>query len=452
MIEKKLIEEIDILTKYRQQIEDVDPLRPMGRVAQVTGMSIISEGPPEVRIGDLCRIEIVESESYLNCEVVGFRGHNIVLMPLGPLLGVRPSSTVLSTGRPLSMPVSDTLLGRIVDGNGRPLDGKSPVLGGKMRTVDHDPPGPTERIPIEKRVETGVRAIDAMLTIGQGQRIGIFAGTGVGKSTLLGMIARYTRADVNVICLVGERGREVREFVEKDLGKFGLDRSVIFVATSDRSAMEKANCAGLALAAAEYFRDQGKSVNFMMDSLTRYCMALREVGIAAGDQLGPGGYPPNVWFRMSRLAERCGALEKGSITGFFTVLVEADDMTEPVADNARGVLDGHIVLSRRLAQRGHYPAIEITESISRLMDQVVSQAHLADAVRLRSLLAAYRENEELINLGAYARGANPDVDEALEKMEMINAFLRQNIEQGSDFASSTDGLDALVSQAEEEYY
>ena len=452
MIESKLTAEIDVLKKYQNILENVNPLRPMGKVVQVTGMSIISEGPPEVSIGDLCRVELGEDKGFLSCEVVGFQDHHLVLMPLGPITGVFPSANVLATGRRPSVGVSNDLLGRIIDGAGRPIDNKAPIISSDQRHADYDPPSPTARIPIRNQVETGVRAIDMMLSVGRGQRIGVFAGTGVGKSTLLGMIARYTRSDINVICLVGERGREVREFIENDLGDLGLAKSVVFVATSDKSAMEKVNCAGYAAAVAEYFRDQGKHVNFLMDSLTRYCTALREIGIASGDQIGPGGYPPGVWYRLSRLVERSGALSHGSITGFYTVLVEADDMNDPVADNARGFLDGHMVLSRRLAQRNHYPALEITESISRVMDKVVDSGHLENANRLRVLLAAYKENEELINLGAYARGSNPEVDEAIEKMPSINQFLTQAVEEGASMEESLQTLHNLMVVGEEEYY
>ncbi|MBX7058407.1 MAG: FliI/YscN family ATPase [Leptospirales bacterium] len=443
---------LDLLDKYQNLLEGMDPLRPMGRVAQVTGLSIISDGPPEVSIGDICRVETAEKGRYLSCEVVGFRNHQLVLMPLGSPAGIAPRAHVLATGRRLMVQVSDRMLGRVFDGLGRPLDTRSPLLSKEERDADQDPPPPISREMIRRPVETGIRAIDGMLTIGAGQRIGIFAGTGVGKSTLLGMIARYTRADINVICLVGERGREVKEFLENDLGDDGLKRSVVFVATSDRAAMEKVYAAGFAASTAEFFRDQGLQVNLYMDSLTRYCMALREVGIAAGDQLGPGGYPPGVWYRLSRLVERAGASEKGSITGFYTVLVEADDMTEPVADNARGILDGHIALTRRLAQRGHYPSIEITESISRVMDKVIAPDHLGWATRLRTLLAAHKENEELINLGAYARGSNADVDAAIEKMPRIQAFLRQAIQESSHMDQTVARLRDLVTAQEEDNF
>lgn len=443
----------NVLLKYQNLLSGMDPLRPMGRVVQITGMSIISEGPPEVSVGDLCRVQLGRSGDYLNCEVIGFQNHHLVLTPLGPTAGVYPDAQVLGTGRQLSMPVSEDLLGRVLDGLGRPLDNRPPLVSIDNRSLDNDPPTPTSRQPIRRPVETGVRALDGMLTVGAGQRIGIFAGTGVGKSTLLGMIARYTLADVNVICLVGERGREVREFLEDDLGPEGLRKSVVFAATSDRSAMEKVYAAGFATSVAEYFREQGLHVNLYMDSLTRYCMALREIGLAAGDQIGVGGYPPGVWYRLSRLVERAGSTEKGSITGFYTVLVEADDLNDPVADNARGVLDGHVVLSRRLAQRGHYPSIEVTESISRVMDKVVAPEHRADATRLRAILASYRDNEELINLGAYARGSNADVDEALEKMPRINQFLRQDVEEGTHMTNTVRRLRELIGTAEvEDFY
>lgn len=452
MIERKLHEEHDVLQKYLDAIDQQDPLRPMGKVVQVTGMSIITDGPPEVKVGDLCRVEIHNGTDHILCEIVGFQNHRLVLMPLGSIAGVSPNANVLALDRPMTLPVSDNMLGRVLDGNGRPLDGRAPLYGRQRIRVDNDPPMLTKREPITQRVETGVRAVDGMLTVGQGQRLGIFAGTGVGKSTLMGMIARYTKSDINVICLVGERGREVGDFLTQDLGPAGMERSVVFAATSDRPAMEKVNCAGLAVGVAEYFRDRGYGVNLMMDSLTRYCMALREVGIASGDQLGPGGYPPGVWYRLSRLVERCGAASGGSITGFFTVLMEADDINDPVADNARGTLDGHIMLTRKLAQANHYPSIDVNNSISRIMERVVEPEHAALAARLRSILAAYRENEELITLGAYARGSNADVDEAIAKLPLINAFLRQGIQERSNFADTVSALQKIINPVEEEYY
>jgi len=443
---------IDVLKKYETLLSTMDPLRPMGRVLQVNGMSILSEGPPDVSVGDVCRVEIAGKTDLLECEVVGFQGHKLILMPFGQTTGVFPDATVLASGRRLAVSVSNDLLGRVLDGLGRPIDGRPPIFSGEFRFSEYEPPGPASRLPIRQPLETGVRAIDSMLTIGCGQRIGIFAGTGVGKSTLLGMIARYTRADINVICLVGERGREVREFIENDLGTDGMKKSVLVVATSDRSPVEKVYAAGFATSIAEYFRDQGKNVNLFMDSLTRYCMAMREIGIASGEQLGPGGYPPAVWHRLSRLVERSGALKTGTITGFYAVLVEGDDLNDPVADNARGMLDGHIVLSRRLGARRHYPAIEITESISRVMDRVITQDHLDASGRIGSLLAAYRENEEILNLGAYAKGSNADVDEAIEKLPSINRLLRQKIEEGSTLAEAVRILEEILKPVEEAYY
>lgn len=452
MIEKKLQKNIDFLGKYRTLLEGFDPMRPLGKIVQVSGMSLISDGPPEASLGDICRV-LRSDGTELQCEVVGFHNHRLILMPLGSITGVHPDATVHTISKQMFIHVSPEMTGRVFDGLGKSMDEKAPFITGETLVAEYDPPPAIQRDPIDRPLVTGVRTIDSMLTVGRGQRIGIFAGTGVGKSTLLGMIARYTKADVNVICLVGERGREVREFIDHELGEDGLKKSVLFIATSDKSAMEKVYAASFALSVAEYFRDQGKTVNLLMDSLTRYAMALREIGIASGDQLGPGGYPPGVWYKMSRLVERAGNLGKGSITGFFTVLVEADDMNDPVADSARGILDGHIVLSRRLAQKGHYPAIEVTESISRVMDRVVDPDHLAAARKLRSLLAAYRENEEIINLGAYARGSNPEVDQAIDILPALNEHLRQKVEEGSSFQDSLDSLKGLFAvDSEEAYY
>ncbi len=452
MIERKHTQEVDFLSKYQTILENFEPMRPMGKVVSVRGMSIISEGPPDVSIGDICRVQLQDKKDFLACEMVGFQEKKLVLMPLGPITGVFPEANVHAVGKRPSIYVGKELLGRVLNGMGQPLDGRPPVITNELRFHDMPPPPPMSRIPIRTPLITGVRAIDTMLTLGQGQRIGLFAGTGVGKSTLLGMIARYTQADINIICLVGERGREVTEFIEHDLGDDGLERSVVFVATSDRSAMEKVYAAGFALSAAEYFRDQGFNVNLLMDSLTRYSMALREIGIASGDQLGPGGYPPAVWYKLGRLVERAGALKKGSITGIFTVLAEGDDMNDPVADNARGILDGHIILSRRLAHKGQYPAIEITESISRVMDRVVTPEHRKNAHKLKSLLAAYKENEEIINLGAYAKGANSLIDEAITKMPRIIRLLQQETEEKADYPAAAAELNRIINSDEEENY
>ena len=452
-METETEEEINVLGKYKSLLKGFDPMRPMGKVLHVRGNSIITEGPPEASVGDLCRVEIRNGESLMT-EIVGFQGYNLVQIPHGPTSGVSPGSAVRALGKQMTIQVGEELLGRILDGMGRPLDKRPPVISGENRNAINDPPHSLDRPPIRRPVETGIRAIDSMLTLGAGQRIGIFAGTGVGKSTLLGMIARYTQADINVICLVGERSREVREFLEHDLGEEALEKSVVFVATSDRNSMEKVYAANFATSAAEYFRDQGLHVNLYMDSITRYCMALRDIGISSGEQLGPGGYPPGVWRRLSELLERAGtAPGGGSITGLYTVLVEADDMNDPVADNARGILDGHIILSRRLAHKGHYPAIEIQESISRVMDRVISAEHKEAADKMKRLLAAYAENEELINLQAYPRGSNRDVDEYLEKETLINQFFRQKVEESTRLENSAAQLQALMHErVEEDYY
>ena len=339
--------------KYYSVLEDTHLAVSMGKVKQVNGLSILTEGPGDASVGDWVQVETTHEENNpLNCEVIGFQGCHLVLMPLGAPVGVFPEALVRAKGKKLTIPATEEMLGRLLDGIGRPLDGASPIFSSQRLFVDADPPPPTQREPIRQIMETGIRSIDGLLSVGRGQRIGIFAGTGVGKSTLLGMIARSTKADINIICLVGERGREVREFIENDLGEEGLQRSVVFAATSERSALEKVYAAGFATSAAEFFRDRGHHVNLYLDSITRYVMALREIGIASGEQVGPGGFPPRVWHHLSRLLERSGNLDRGSITGFYTILVEADDMMEPVSDNSRGILDGHITLSRRIAQKG----------------------------------------------------------------------------------------------------
>ena len=437
------------LNKYCSIVKDVDISVSTGKVRQVNGISILTEGPGNASIGDIVQVETNKGEKdFLTCEVLGFQEHHLVLIPLGLPTGVFPDAQVRSVGEKLSIPISEEIIGRVLNGLGQPLDKAAPIFSSKRLGIDGEPPSPTSREQIRDFMQTGIRSIDTLISVGRGQRMGIFAGTGVGKSTLLGMIARYTKADLNVICLVGERGREVREFLENDLGPEGLKRSVVFVATSDRSAMEKIYAAGFATSTAEYFRDRGCHVNFYLDSITRYVMALREIGIASGEQLGPGGFPPRVWYQLSRLVERAGSVSQASITGFYTVLVEADDMTDPIADYVRGILDGHIILSRRLAQRGHYPAIEVSDSISRVMDRVISPENLQNALWLRRLLAAYKENEELIRLGAYARGSDAEVDEALGKINQINNFLRQAIHEGDTQGNSFKRLAELQKAGE----
>ncbi|GIX40509.1 MAG: flagellum-specific ATP synthase FliI [Leptospiraceae bacterium] len=433
----------DILDKYFKIIDSTNTILPLGKVVEVNGFTIISEGPPDTAIKDICRIE-KENGEYIYCEVIGFRGKHLILMPFGSPDGIFPNANVHNTNQKIRILVSEKMIGRVFDGLGNPIDGEFPIYEGEYREADNSPPNPMDRDPIKSILVTGIKAIDGLLTVGKGQRIGIFAGTGVGKSTLLGMIARYTKADINVICLVGERGREVREFIERDLGREGIQRSIVIVATSDKSALEKMYAAYFATSIAEYFRDQGKDVNLFMDSVTRFCMALREIGIAVGDPLGPGGYPQSTWYRLSRLVERSGVGKRGTITGFYSVLVEADDMNDPVADATRGILDGHIILSRRLAHKNHYPAIEITESISRVMPNIITEEHLSIASKIKSLLAVYQQNEDLIQLGAYVRGTNPELDLAIEKINKINDFLKQPITKGYTFEETLYQLKEIL--------
>jgi len=419
-------EKIDILSKYKKIVDDVDVIHATGRVERIAGLTIESLGPA-VKFGELCRIRMQGGE-YLQAEVVGFNKNRVILMPIGDMRGVLPGAEVIAAGTSLTVPVGPELLGRVISGVGKPLDGKGDLFTSAQQPIDGKPLNPLQRRLITEPLSVGIRAIDGMITVGKGQRIGIFSGSGVGKSTLLAMIARYTTADVNVIALIGERGREVRDFVEKELGEEGLRRSVVVVATSDLAPMMRLRGAFLAHAIAEYFRDQGKDVNLMMDSVTRFALAQREVGLAAGEPAATRGFPPSVFTILPRLLERSGTREgAGSITGFYTILVEADEMNEPISDAVRGILDGHIVLARNLAHKGHYPAIDVLGSLSRCMKDVVDREHMDAANKFRELLAAYRDAEDLINLGAYARGSNPVVDRAIEMKESMDAFLRQGI-------------------------
>jgi flagellum-specific ATP synthase len=429
-------EKIDILSKYRDMVRDVDPILHVGKVERVVGLTIESVGP-DVEYGELCRIRL-EKGGYLHAEVVGFNRNRVVLMPVGDMKGVVPGADVIAAGTALMVPVGDVLLGRVISGVGEPMDGKGEIFAREKYPVTSLPINPLERAVIDRQLSVGVRAIDGLNTVGRGQRLGVFSGSGVGKSTMIGMIARNTEADVNVIALIGERGREVKDFVEKELGPEGLRNSVVVVATSNQPAMLRIRGAYLAHAVAEYFRDRGMHVNLLMDSITRFSMAQREVGLAAGEPAVMRGYPPSVFSLMAKLMERCGTIAAGgSITGFYAVLVEADDMNEPIADHARSILDGHIVLERRLAHKGHYPAVDILQSISRCMKDVVTPEHNAAAARFRELLAAYAEHEDEISLGAYAKGSVPEVDLAIEMMDRMNGFLRQGIYE-------KDGYDSIV--------
>lgn len=425
--------------KYYKALDSITTVRFIGRVSKIIGLTIESEGP-QVRISEVCYIYPLDSKVPIIAEVVGFSIDKVLLMPLGEMEGIGPGSKVYATGYLLSVKVGESLLGRVIDGVGNLMD-NGPILDLKTRySVNNDPPNPLHRKKIEEPLSLGVRAIDGLLTVGRGQRIGIFAGSGVGKSTLLGMIARNTMADVNVIGLIGERGREVREFIEKDLGMEGLKRTVLVVATSDKPALVRVNGALLATSIAEYFRDKGLNVMLMMDSLTRFSMAQREIGLAVGEPPVSRGYTPSVFTKLPRLLERAGNSNKGSITGLYTVLVDGDDMNEPVADAIRGILDGHIVLSRSIAHKGHYPAIDVLQSVSRVMPNIVSKEHMSLARRFVEVLATYRTSEDLINIGAYEKGTSPSIDYAIEKIDEINGFLRQMVDEKSGF----DGIDELI--------
>jgi flagellum-specific ATP synthase len=412
-----------------------------GRVSQLIGLVIESRGP-QAQIGERCEVQVRGHRTgrTLDAEVVGFRDGRTLLMPLGEPAGVGPGQTVVATGGPLRARVGEGLLGRVLDGLGRPIDGLPEPAGCVARPVEAPPPDPLSRPSIGRPLSLGVRAIDSLTPCGRGQRLGIFAGSGVGKSTLLGMMARGTAADVNVIALVGERGREVGEFIERDLGPEGLARSVLIVATSDQPALVRIKAALTATAIAEYFRDAGHDVLLMMDSVTRLATAQREVGLAVGEPPTTRGYTPSVFATLPRLLERAGASREGTITGLYTVLVEGDDMNEPVADAVRSILDGHIVLTRDLAHAGHYPAIDVLQSVSRLSTQLLPPEALAGGNRVRELLAAHRKAADLIAIGAYVPGSDPLVDEARERMPAIEAFLRQSVDEPYDPAATIPSL------------
>ena len=416
-----------------EKAKKLSPFFYEGVVTKVIGLTIEVEGI-RAFVGELCII--YNEENYpINCEVVGFREEVIILMPLGELIGIAPGCRVVPTGSPLNVKCGDELMGRILDGIGVPLEGdRLQIL--EAYPLDSAPPDPLKRRRIKEPIPTGVRAIDGFLTCGEGQRIGIFAGSGVGKSTTLGMIAREGKADVNVIALIGERGREVLDFIEKDLGEEGMKKSVIVCATSDKPALIRIKGALTATAIAEYFRDKGKKVILMMDSVTRFAMAQREVGLAIGEPPATKGYTPSVFSMLPRLMERSGMSDKGSITAFYTVLVDGDDFNEPIADAVRGILDGHIVLSRNLAHKNHYPAIDILDSVSRVMPEIVTDEHKALASEIRDLLATYKNSEDIINIGAYMKGTNKKIDRAIDFNEAINSFLKQGVYEKSTFEES----------------
>lgn len=431
------------LTPWRKKVKNTRILKMVGKVTRVIGLTIEVQGI-NARVGEVCEIEIPESPRRVRAEVVGFKENKTIMMPLGTLQGIYPHCSVVPTGDSLNVQVGEHLLGQILDGLGNPLSGQPAGAPATSVPVDNAPPSPLERKPITEVLSTGIRAIDALLTCGRGQRVGIFSGSGVGKSTLLGMVSRYSEADVNVIALIGERGREVLDFIENDLGDEGLAKSVIVSATSDQPALVRLKGAFVATAIAEYFRDQGKNVLLLMDSVTRFAMAQREVGLATGEPPATKGYTPSVFALLPRLLERSGTSSRGSITAFYTVLVDGDDMNEPIADAVRGILDGHIVLSRELASKHQYPAIDVLNSVSRLMPDITPEEHHVQAGRIKELLATYRESEDLINIGAYVSGSNPRIDQAIKYHDAIINFLKQDLNEQSSYSETIQQLLTLV--------
>ena len=435
-----------VLDMMQLAVEDTPTLTITGRVTQVIG-TIIKAVVPSVKIGEVCILRQPGEDFELKAEVVGFARDAALLTPLGDMYGISASTEVIPTGRSHMVPVGPGLLGRVLDGLGRPLDAKErgPLQADKFYPVFADAPDPLSRRVIQDPLPMGVRAIDAFLTCGEGQRMGIFAAAGGGKSTLMGMLVKGAQVDVTVIALIGERGREVREFIEHELGEEGRKRAVIVCATSDKSSMERAKAAYVATAIAEYFRDQGHKVLFLMDSVTRFARAQREIGLAAGEPPTRRGYPPSVFATLPKLMERVGMNDKGSITALYTVLVEGDDMTEPVADETRSILDGHIVLSRALAAANHYPAIDVLSSASRVQNNVISAPHKAAAGRVRELMAKYNEVELLVKIGEYKRGSDLVTDEAIDKIDDIRAYLRQRTNEQAAFSVALEALERLAS-------
>lgn len=414
-----------------------------GRIDKIVGMTIEATGLV-CNIGDICEIQIGTNHRNLLCEVVGLKDNRVQLMPYEDIEGIGLGCPVKNTGRQLMVKMSDDMIGRTVDALGNPIDGGPEIEGDCFYPINGVPSNPMERPRISVPIEMGVKAIDGLLTIGKGQRMGIFAGSGVGKSTLMGMLARNVKADVNVIALVGERGREVVEFINRDLGPEGIKRSVLVVATSDQPAMMRNKCAMTATTIAEYFRDQGKDVLLMMDSLTRFAMAQREIGLNIGEPPVARGYTPSIYTALPKLLERSGNFATGSITGIYTVLVEGDDTNEPIADTVRGIIDGHIMLSRKVAMRNHYPAIDVLASISRLMNDIVQPEHKAAGGRIRNLMSLYQDNQDLISIGAYKKGTNPALDEAITYIDAINAFLQQTVDEKVDYDESIRQLCSLI--------
>ncbi len=431
------------IERFNNLINQADLIKLNGKVTDVVGLVIVSSGP-NVTLGEICTIVNKAGQEVCKVEVVGFKEGKVLSIALGEVEKISPLCEIIASGQSFTIGVGETLLGRVIDGLGNPIDGKGMLDFSSYRRIHSSPPNPMERNRISEPLQTGVRTIDALLTCGRGQRVGIFAGSGVGKSVLLGMIARNTNADVNVIVLVGERGREVREFIEKDLGEEGLKRSVVVVATSDNPALLRIKAAMIGTTFAEYFRDLGKNVVLMMDSVTRFAMAQREIGLTVGEPPTTKGYTPSVFAILPKLLERAGNSRVGSITGFYTVLVDGDDFTEPIADAVRSILDGHIVLSRKLAHKGQFPAIDPLQSVSRIMPDIVSEDHYKRSSTFNEILATYNEAEDLINIGAYVKGSNPQIDHALQKINSLRNFLKQDMKEKSIYKETVQKLKTLI--------
>lgn len=431
------------LKKYHEKLSKIDTLKASGKVTQIIGLVVEATGV-QGSLGEVCHIISRNEDVKIKAEIVGFKENKVLLMPLGDLHGIGPGAKVIATEETFIVPVGEGLLGRVLDGLGNPIDNKGPLKVNEFYSVYNKPSDPLTRKKVAMPVATGIRSIDGALTVGKGQRIGIFSGSGVGKSTTLGMIARNTSADINVIALIGERGREVRDFIEKDLKIEGLRRSVVVAATSDQPALIRRMGAFVATSIAEYFRDKGYDVMLMMDSVTRFAMAQREIGLAIGEPPTTKGYPPSVFALLPKLLERAGTTpDKGTITGMYTILVEADDLNEPISDSVRAILDGHIVLSRQLASQNHYPPVDILDSVSRCMIDITNEEHRRVANKLKETIAAYRNAEDLINIGAYVKGSNPSIDYAVSKIGEINKFLIQGIEEKTEFEETINWLKSI---------
>jgi flagellum-specific ATP synthase len=432
-----------LLEKYHRRLSRVNTMKLTGTVSRATSMLIESLGP-EVPVGELCELTTQTKDKSVLAEVVGFKEKRTLLMPIGNTDGISPKSEVIATGYPLNVKLGSSLIGRVLDGLGNPMDNKGPIIYDETRAVYNDPPDPMERHLITEPINTGIRAIDSLLTCGKGQRLGIFAGSGVGKSTLLGNIAKSSKADVNVIALIGERGREVREFIEYNLGEEGLKKSVVVVVTSDKPAVVRMKGGFVATTIAESLRDRGMDVMLLMDSITRLANAQREIGLAIGEPPTTRGYTPSVFSLLPKLLERPGTISKGSITALYTVLVEGDDFNEPISDAVRAILDGHIILSRKMAAQNHFPAIDILNSVSRCMIDIVSPEHMQAAQRLRSTYSVYKEAEDMINVGAYVEGKNPKIDYATKMIDKITEYLRQDVDEQSNYEEDVTRLKDMM--------